>query len=299
MLAGNGTRNRSNLKADLLLLFVVAIWGSTFPIMKIILTGIDSFNFIALRFLLAFFMLAIIYRSEIQKINYPTLKRGALLGVFLSGGYIFQIVGLNYTTASRSGFITGLAVVLVPLLSIFILKEIPGLMNWVGVLLAIAGLYLLTGVSSAGVLPGDYLTLGAAFSFGMQIVLLSKYLKKDSPVVLTLIQLGVVAFGALLVSLLRGGFGPLNLPTVGVIVYTGIMATAFAYLVQGHAQQFTPPTHAALIFTMEPVFAALFSFLVLNELMGLSGIIGGIMIVLGMIAAELSDRRRSLSKGTE
>ncbi len=289
-------RNESNLKADLLLLFVVAIWGSTFPIMKVILTGIDSFTFIAYRFLVAFISMCIIFRSCFKDIKFDTLQRGGILGFFLFAGYTFQIVGLNHTTASRSGFITGLAVVLVPILSIFILKEMPQLINWVGVLLAIIGLYFLTGVSKAGMVRGDYLTLLGAVSFGIQIVLLSKYLKKDKPVILALIQLGVVAVGAVFISILRKGFHPLDLPTIGVIIYTGIMATAFAYLVQGYAQQFTSPTRAALIFTMEPVFAALFSFLVLGEVMGISGIIGGVLILLGMVAVELSDRIKKNKK---
>lgn len=285
--------NKRQYRADLLLILVVAIWGSTFSIMKIILIDIDPYYFITLRFMVAFISLLLIFHNRLKYLTWSGLRKGFILGLWLLGGYAFQIVGLQYTTASRSGFITGLAVVLVPFLALVILKEVPGLMNWLGVLLAIAGLFLLTGTGGKAINYGDYLTLLCAVSFAMQIVLLSKYLKGEDPAVLTLVQMGVVAGGAFLITLFTSSFRPITVETAGVVVYTGLLATAFAFFIQSYAQQFTPPTHAGLIFTMEPIFGALFSFLILGELIGTGGVIGGLLIISGMLLAELKDRKKT------
>lgn len=285
--------NKRQYRADLLLILVVAIWGSTFSIMKIILIDIDPYYFITLRFMVAFISLLLIFHNRLKYLTWSGLRKGFILGLWLLGGYAFQIVGLQYTTASRSGFITGLAVVLVPFLALVILKEVPGLMNWLGVLLAIAGLFLLTGTGGKAINYGDYLTLLCAVSFAMQIVLLSKYLKGEDPAVLTLVQMGVVAGGAFLITLFTSSFRPITVETAGVVVYTGLLATAFAFFIQSYAQQFTSPTHAGLIFTMEPIFGALFSFLILGELIGTGGIIGGLLIISGMLLAELKDRKKT------
>lgn len=285
--------NKRQYRADLLLILVVAIWGSTFSIMKIILIDTDPYYFITLRFMVAFISLLLIFHNRLKYLTWSGLRKGFILGLWLLGGYAFQIVGLQYTTASRSGFITGLAVVLVPFLALVILKEVPGLMNWLGVLLAIAGLFLLTGTGGKAINYGDYLTLLCAVSFAMQIVLLSKYLKGEDPAVLTLVQMGVVAGGAFLITLFTSSFRPITVETAGVVVYTGLLATAFAFFIQSYAQQFTSPTHAGLIFTMEPIFGALFSFLILGELIGTGGIIGGLLIISGMLLAELKDRKKT------
>lgn len=285
--------NKRQYRADLLLILVVAIWGSTFSIMKIILIDIDPYYFITLRFMVAFISLLLVFHNRLKYLTWSGLRKGFILGLWLLGGYAFQIVGLQYTTASRSGFITGLAVVLVPFLALVILKEVPGLMNWLGVLLAIAGLFLLTGTGGKAINYGDYLTLLCAVSFAMQIVLLSKYLKGEDPAVLTLVQMGVVAGGAFLITLFTSSFRPITVETAGVVVYTGLLATAFAFFIQSYAQQFTSPTHAGLIFTMEPIFGALFSFLILGELIGTGGIIGGLLIISGMLLAELKDRKKT------
>lgn len=285
--------NKRQYRADLLLILVVAIWGSTFSIMKIILIDIDPYYFITLRFMVAFISLLLIFHNRLKYLTWSGLRKGFILGLWLLGGYAFQTVGLQYTTASRSGFITGLAVVLVPFLALVILKEVPGLMNWLGVLLAIAGLFLLTGTGGKAINYGDYLTLLCAVSFAMQIVLLSKYLKGEDPAVLTLVQMGVVAGGAFLITFFTSSFRPITVETAGVVVYTGLLATAFAFFIQSYAQQFIPPTHAGLIFTMEPIFGALFSFLILGELIGTGGIIGGLLIISGMLLAELKDRKKT------
>ena len=277
-----------HLKAEFLMVIVVAIWGSTLPIIKLVLPDIDSLYFIALRFTLAFLFLALVYRKAFSRLNKKAFYRGFYLGLCLFFGYVSQVFGLKYTTAARSGFITGLAVVVVPFLSLVILKKNPGLPNYLGAFIALIGLLFMTGIGGARIYPGDYLCLVSAVSFALPIVLLSKYLSQgEDAILLTLIQMGVVAGGAGLLSLFTNNSYQLNLPTIGVIAYTGLLATAFAYLIQSYAQIYIPATRAALIFAMEPVFGAVLSYLVLGERMSNMAIVGGILIVSGTLVSEL------------
>ena len=141
---------RKQYWADLLLLLVVIIWGSTFPVMKLVLVDLSPFYYILLRFTLAFSVLGALYYKRLQGISTQALKKGLILGCWLFSGYAFQIIGLQYTTASRSGFITGLAVIMVPFLAVVLLKEVLGFFNWLGVLLAVVGLFLLTEAGKTG-----------------------------------------------------------------------------------------------------------------------------------------------------
>src|SRR6056297_382489 len=278
------------LKADLSLIFIVMIWGTTFPLMKIALGNVKPFYFISLRFITAFIVLTLILNTRLKKINWRTFKIGSFLGLWLFFGFAFQIYGLQFTTASRSGFITGLSVIIVPILSIFILKDKPTLSSWLGVLLALTGLYFLTGFTEAGFNYGDLLTFFCAVSIAMQIVFLSKYIKDEDPLVITWLQITTVMVLGTIISFFETSAGPLSLNSIWVIIYTGIFATALAIFVQSRAQQFTTSTHAGLIFSLEPVFGAIFSFLILNERLSTMGMIGAVLIFSGIILSEIGNK---------
>jgi drug/metabolite transporter (DMT)-like permease len=286
----NKPKPKKMLKADLSLVFIVMIWGTTFPLMKIALGNVNPFYFISLRFITAFIVLSLLLNKRLKKINFRTFKIGSFLGLWLFFGYAFQIYGLQFTTASRSGFITGLSVIVVPILSIFILKEIPSLSSWFGVLLALTGMYFLTGFTEAGFNYGDLLTFFCAVSIALQIVFLSKYIKDEDPLVITWLQITTVMVLGTIISFFETSAGPLSLNSVWVIIYTGIFATALAIFVQSRAQQFTTSTHTGLIFSLEPVFGAIFSFLILNERMQTMGLIGGALIFLGIILSEMGTK---------
>ncbi|MGM0445830.1 MAG: DMT family transporter [Bacillota bacterium] len=280
------------LKADLSLIFIVMIWGTTFPLMKIALGNVKPFYFISLRFITAFIVLTLILNKRLKKINLKTFKIGIFLGLWLFLGYAFQIYGLQFTTASRSGFITGLSVIVVPFLSIFILKEMPSLSSWIGVFLALVGMYFLTGFTEAGFNYGDLLTFFCAVSIALQIVFLSKYIKNEDPLVITWLQITTVMVLGTAISFFESSASvPINSNSIAVIIYTGIFATALAIFVQSRAQQFTTSTHTGLIFSLEPVFGALFSFMILNERMQAMGIIGAGLIFLGIVLSELGDKK--------
>ncbi len=286
----NKPKPKKMLKADLSLVFIVMIWGTTFPLMKIALGNVNPFYFISLRFITAFIVLSLLLNKRLKNINFRTFKIGSFLGLWLFFGYAFQIYGLQFTTASRSGFITGLSVIVVPILSIFILKEIPSLSSWFGVLLALTGMYFLTGFTEAGFNYGDLLTFFCAVSIAMQIVFLSKYIKDEDPLVITWLQITTVMVLGTIISFFETSAGPLSLNSIWVIIYTGIFATALAIFVQSRAQQFTTSTHTGLIFSLEPVFGAIFSFLILNERMQTMGLIGGALIFLGIILSEMGNK---------
>jgi len=278
------------LKADLSLIFIVMIWGTTFPLMKIALGNVKPFYFISLRFTTAFIVLTLILNTRLKKINWRTFKIGSFLGLWLFFGFAFQIYGLQFTTASRSGFITGLSVIIVPVLSIFILKDRPTLSSWLGVLLALIGMYFLTGFTEAGFNIGDLLTFFCAVSIAMQIVFLSKYIIKEDPLVITWLQITTVMVLGTIISFFESASGTLTINNYAVIIYTGIFATALAIFVQSRAQQFTTSTHAGLIFSLEPVFGAIFSFLILNERLSTMGMIGAVLIFSGIILSEIGNK---------
>jgi drug/metabolite transporter (DMT)-like permease len=280
------------LKADLSLIFIVMIWGTTFPLMKIALGNVKPFYFISLRFITAFIVLTLILNKKLKKINLKTIKIGTFLGLWLFLGFAFQIYGLQFTTASRSGFITGLSVIVVPILSIFILKEIPSLSTWGGVFLALVGMYFLTGFTEAGFNYGDLLTFFCAVSIALQIVFLSKYIKNEDPLLITWLQITtVMVLGTVISFFESSSAAPIDSTSIAVIIYTGIFATALAIFVQSRAQQFTTSSHTGLIFSLEPVFGALFSFMILSERMQTMGMIGAGLIFLGIILSELGDKK--------
>ncbi|EOC99608.1 DMT family transporter [Caldisalinibacter kiritimatiensis] len=280
---------KKQLKADLALLLVTVVWGTTFVITKNALKDIPTYNFLSLRFILAFLFSAIFFYKNMKNTNTKTLLYGTLIGSVLFAGYAFQTLGLNYTTASKSGFITGFSVVIVPIVSALLLKRMPKGSSIIGVLFAIVGLGLMTLNTDLTFNIGDFYTLLCAFAFAFHIILVGKYTTQVDSIALAVIQIGVVGVLSLIFSFTTSK--PFIIPTttdiwIGIFI-TGILATSGAYIIQNTMQKFTSPTHTALIYTAEPVFSAIFAFILLGEVMSTKGIIGSILIVMGMILAEI------------
>ncbi|NLO40045.1 MAG: DMT family transporter [Ruminiclostridium sp.] len=280
-------------KADLSILSITIIWGSSFILMKNLLDYTPVFAYLALRFLLASLILCLLFFKRLKNITAGTLKKGIVVGLTLFGGMALQVVGLQYTTASNSGFITGMNVVMVPVLSALYLKKKPPLLAVVGVIAAAAGLFFLSGGTQLQFNLGDLLTLFCAICFTLQIIFIDDAASKEDPVLITIIQ---VATAALLYTGVWGfqGFAlpVVNTTLVTTILWTGAFGTAFAVGVQTVAQKYTTPTRTALIITCEPVFAAIFAWTIPNsqgitEKPGLYTIIGCILILGGMLLSEL------------
>jgi drug/metabolite transporter (DMT)-like permease len=261
------------LKADLALLFVTIGWGTSFLLTKTALLHLQTYNFLAFRFIIAFVFSAIVFWKYMIKVDKTTLKYGIILGVILFSSYAFQTVGLNYTTASKSAFITGFNVVLVPLISTILMRKKLGYMAYVSVIMAFVGLAFLTlNQSLSNINFGDILTLFCAVITAFYIILAGKYTQKVESISFAIIQIGTVALLSLITSIATET--PKMTYSINAwvsIVTLSVICTSGAFIIQMIAQKFTSPTHAALIFSGEPVFAAIFGFVFLGEVLGVKG----------------------------
>jgi len=292
--------------ADLSLLFVAFIWGVTFVMVQEAVQAYPVFAFLSARFLLASLAMipvALLLRKRTTGWGADTLPgkqiaAGAFIGLFLFAGYGFQTMGLRLTTPAKTGFITGLYVVTVPILGMIFARERPGKYVWMGVGLAFIGLAFLSlsGIDpTQGINPGDVLVLFGAISFAGHIFVTGRYARRMNPLILTLTQLLTVTLLAGIASRLFEPPTPL-LPSgqpLFAAAFTGILATAVAFGVQTVAQRFTTATHTALIFATEPIFAALGSFVLIGERLTPAQLLGGALILGGMLAAELGPGRKA------
>jgi len=278
-------------QAELSLLCMTLIWGITFPIVKSALNFSSPFVFLTLRFGLATVAIWLIFSKKISFKNKDVLKAGAIIGIFLFLGFAFQTMGLKITAASKSAFITGLFVIMVPPLSYLILKEKPRIFSLAGLVLAISGLWLMTHPKGSEFNSGDLLTLFCAVSFSLQVVLIQIYTKKYDFVTLTFIQILVTALLSIPSMFIFEKTKLVYHPNLALaILICAIFATAFALFIQNRMQKETTAVKASLIYAMEPVFAAIFSFLLLGEVLGGLGILGGGLILTGMLSSELGKR---------
>ncbi|PIY31226.1 MAG: multidrug DMT transporter permease [Candidatus Infernicultor aquiphilus] len=277
------------IQAEIYLLGIVVIWGSTFAIIKGILDQIMPFTFLAYRFFWAAFILGLIFWKRLKNIDKIILGKGFLIGIFLFLGFTFQTVGLKYTTATKAGFITGLSVILVPIISHFFIREKISKNSIIGVILAVIGLWFLNYNSSFIFNFGDFLVLLCAVSFAMHIISVGLYARKVDYVLLVMVQLTTAFVLSFLMALFfeRPGIH-LYYPS-GVwwsIILTGIFATALAFYMQNKFQRYSTATKTAIIFSGEPIFGAIFAYLLLGEKVGLIAWIGGLLIIFGMIISQ-------------
>ena len=276
-------------QADLALAGVTFIWGATFVVVKEALKSASTLVFLALRFTLAAIVLALLFGRRMERPARGALAAGVAAGAVLFLGYLFQTLGLRLTTPAKSAFITGLSVVLVPVLGGLFYRTRPSWNALAGVGCGAAGLYLLAAPAGAWRLSaGDWLTLLCALAFGLHILLLGRFSRRVGAAVLSVIQVAVAAAMAL------GSFWWAEPSFVrwtaqlgGAVLGCGILATALAFFVQTWAQQFTSPTHTALIFTLEPVFAWLTSYVVMGESLEGRSVWGAALILTGIVASEL------------
>ena len=278
-------------RAELVLLSITLIWGGTFAVVKFALSDASPLTFLALRFGAAALIFPLIYRKNYFSMDRETLLGGLLLGLLLMIGFAFQTIGLKYTTASKSAFITGLLVAFTPIAQAVIEKRMPGKGNLIGVVLVAIGLFLLTSPGGQRLNIGDVLTLFCAISYAIYIVYLDIFSKKHDASNLTLLQLGVTSLLSLTVApFVETMHVHFTTGFVWALLYTSILATVFATYLQTKYQRDTTPVRAAIIFSMEPVLANVIAFFAFGEFVGWVGAIGGAFIIAGLLASELLDR---------
>ena len=281
-------------KAHLLLLLATFFWGATFVKIKDALRQVTPLTFNAIRMIVGAVALVLIYRSHLKKVPVQTLKVSALLGALLWAGYSFQTRGLVYTTPSKSAFVTGVSIVLVPVFLALFWRRTVNRRTALGVALSMVGLYLLT-VPAAGsafgfsaINRGDLLTLGCAVVFGFQIIVVGRVMMHHRFEHIGPLQ--IVAAATLMTAtapLMERPAIVWSPRVIAAILVTGLLCTAAAFTIQAWAQQFLPPTHTALIFLMEQVFAWMTSFIVLHERLGYRATGGAVLILAGILVAEL------------
>ncbi|WP_026573208.1 DMT family transporter [Bacillus sp. UNC438CL73TsuS30] len=283
--------------ADISLLLVTLVWGTTFVLVQNAIDLLEPFSFNGVRFLIAalllFICLILFDKKQLKLLNGKMLLSGVFIGFWLFLGYATQTIGLLYTTSSKAGFITGLSVVLVPLFSIFLAKQYPSRNAIFGVCTATIGLFFLTMTDVTGLNIGDGFVLVCAISFAMHIIMTGKFSSKYPSLLLTVIQITTVAVLSIISSFFfedwKRSLDPgilLSNDVLIAIIITSVFATAAAFLIQTNFQKYTTATRVALIFAMEPVFAAVAGYFWAHDRLSISALFGCILIFAGMIIAE-------------
>ena len=275
-------RHQLQLKlAPWALLAVAAAWGAAFVVMKPAIERQSVNSFLSTRFVVAVVVMILLRPSVLRKINKEMLLKGSLAGLFLGTGYIFQTLGLARTGAAITGFVTGLYVVLTPLIAAVFLKEKIKAFTWFCVVLATIGLALLS-LRGWEVGIGEALVFVSAIAFAAHIVTLSKWSLGFDAYALTIVQLSICALLTGVISIGQGYEKPTESGVWGVVIFTAVIATAVAFIVQTWSQAHMSSTKVAVILTMEVVFAALFAVAFGGESLTLQVSIGGAMVLLAM-----------------
>jgi drug/metabolite transporter (DMT)-like permease len=289
-MTGSPPKNRA---AEMSLALVCLAWGTTFVLVKNALSDISTVLFLAMRFSIATVILAAVYGLRGGRLTTAGLGAGVLTGGLLYSGYLLQTLGLRHTTPATSAFITSLYIVMVPLLAAAIYRKTPGPAEWTGIGFASVGMALLTLSSanfSAG--SGELLTLGCAFAFALHILALGHFSKRMSTDWLSLLQIATCGFiGLASFRWVEPVVLHWSRPVVVALAVTSVFATALAFWIQTWAQARTTPTRAALIFSLEPVFAWLTSWLLHGEVLTVRALAGAGCIFAGILLVELKPMR--------
>lgn len=295
------------LRADLALGFSTLIWGATFVVVKDALSDVSVLMYLAVRFALAAAIMAVIFWRSLRKLNLQTVWAGVQIGLFMLGGYVFQTAGLKFTTPTKAAFLTGCSVVLVPiLLAVFGVRRVTRWI-WAGAGAALAGLYLLTVPREGfgGLNRGDPLVLLCAVMFALHIIFISRYVGTHSVGALSFLQVATTGLCAALLVPLAGAAG-LEQPRlvwsqnlIFAVLITAIGSTVIGFSFQTWAQQHTSPAHTAILVSLEPVFAALTSWLLARERLGARTLAGAALVLAGILLAELKGPAPAAAESAE
>lgn len=281
---------KNSLRADIGIIIVTLFWGIGFPVVKFAFESIGTLYQIGFRFIIAGIVLSLIFYKKLFAFNKKILKPAIILSLSLYTTYLFSIFGIQYTTSSNASFLCCLAVIFVPIIGYIYNKTVIKLNSALGIVICVIGLFIMN-YSGEGLVfnVGDILCIMASVSFAFQIILTEKYVADCDPTLLSILQMFFVGIMGLAAAIPFEAF-PYN-PTpksVYSLLFMGIFCSALSFWVQATCQKFTSSSHVAIIFTMEPVFGALASFLMLGENIGLKGIIGGMLIIAAMIISEIN-----------
>lgn len=288
---------------ELGLTIVAIIWGSGFVASAVSLDHYTPYQILAIRFLVGVLLLSLVFFKKLKQIKKSTIIKGAIIGIFLYLAFALQTVGLVYTTPSKNAFLTAVNVVIVPFIAFFIYKRKMNTYEWIGALLAITGIGVLSLRFSGDVNIGDLLTLLCAVGFAFHIFYTAQFVKDEDPVLLTIIQMAVATILGFLVVLFKGETTfSMDIEGVSNVLYLGVFSTTIAFLLQTVAQKYTTETNAAIILSTEALWGTVFSVILLSEVLTIKMIIGAILILCAIIISEtklkfLKSRKSVATKG--
>ncbi|MDK9709853.1 DMT family transporter [Acidaminobacter sp.] len=284
-------------KADLALIMVVMFWGTSNLLTKVGLGDLSEFNLIALRFVIAFALTAVIFRRRLAAVDLITVKRAAMLSVILFCVFIFATFGVRHTTVSNAGFLTCLSGIIVPMINFAVFKIKQDKLTVISILMALAGVWLLIAGTSLTFNLGDILCILCSVAFAVHILVTERLTRDVDSVALGVIQLGFVGVYAVVFSfMLETPTLPVSVSNWMVVLGLSVFSTAIAFVTQTVAQKYTTATHTGLIFTFEPLFSVLIAYIFLGEILSLRGYAGAVLMLASLLLIELKpDFRKVVS----
>ncbi|MFF5995540.1 DMT family transporter [Lysinibacillus sp. KU-BSD001] len=274
-------------KANLLMVIVTMFWGLSYTFMTMGLETLDTYNIVALRCSIAFVVAGLIFYKKMRNINIQTLGFAGIQGFLLFTVFALSLFGLQTTTASNAGFILSLTVVLVPIFSSFLDRKLPSRAVTIAIIITMFGISVLTLKDSLSFKQGDVLIAIAAVAYAVYLILNSQFTKSVDSISYGTYQLGFAGlFGLILTFLYESPTLPSTSTSWIAILGLGVICTAFCFIAQSVAQQYTSPTHTGLIFSLEPIFAAVFAMIFIGEVLTPQLFIGGALILCGTLIAQ-------------
>lgn len=279
--------------AELGLVGIAAVWGLTFVMVQDAVERVSVTAFLAYRFIPAAALVAAVFHRQLRRLDRAGWLAGAVMGVFLTAGYLFQTYGLQETTASNAGFITGLFVVLTPLLGMLVFGQRATGVAWAAAAVSAVGLFLLSGAGTEFRLTGDGLVLLCALAFSVHILVTDRGVAGHPVGALVAIQLAVAGFACLAAAAVAGQLDAPRGPSVwSALVVTSLIASALGFFVQSYAQRHASPARTALILASEPAFAGLFGYLLAGDRLTPVGWLGAALILAAIVAIDAVPRLR-------
>lgn len=275
-------------KGEIILLLTSIMWGGGFIATEFSLGSMTPLQVMTVRFLIATIILCSVFFNELKQISKSTLKKGTLAGFFLFVGFVFQTVGLKYTTVSNNAFLSAIAVIFVPIIGLFLGRKIDRY-GIIGTILTVVGIAFLTingGLVSINI--GDVLTILGAMFYAIQILLVDMFAKEEDVTVFTIVQITMCFLFSLITMLIRGDlYFNITFNSGGGVIYLAVFSTAIGLFLQVLGQKSTTETRAAIIMSTESVFGTIFAIILLNQALTIKVIIGCVIIFIAIIISEV------------
>jgi drug/metabolite transporter (DMT)-like permease len=279
--------------AELALVGIAAVWGLTFVMVQDAIAQLPPIAFLAYRFVPAALLVGAFSWPALRRLGPDGWRAGLVMGVFLTAGYVFQTLGLQHTSASNAGFITGLFVVLTPLFGLLLFRISVGPVAWAAAAVSALGLFLLSGAGGDASLRGDGLVFGCACAFAVHILVTERAVRRHDVAALVAIQLGACGLFCLVAAALAGDLeAPRGATVWSALLVTSLVASALGFMVQSYAQQAISSARAALILAAEPAFAGLFGYLLADDRLPAAGWAGAALILIAIVAVDAVPRLR-------